>query len=71
LNDQETWEERGTPIDHSVGGIFSFIALKDQTLGVRDARGLLNVRKQLGSEEIREVKVSWVDSNPDSSATSI
>lgn len=68
MNDQKTREEAGAPTEDSVGGVFGFLALKYLTLGIRDVRGLLNVRKQLASEEIREVKVTWVDSNPDPSA---
>jgi hypothetical protein len=69
LNDQETREEVGTPIDNTVSSVFSFLSLKDNTFGIRDVRSLLNVGKQLASEEIREVKVTWVDSNPDPSVT--
>ena len=69
MNDQETREEAGTPIDNTVSRAFSFLSLKDDTFGIRDVRGLLNVGKQLASEEIREVKVTWVDSNPDPSVT--
>ena len=69
MNDQERQEEAGTRIDDSANGVFSFLALKNLTLGTRDVRGLINVRKQLSSEEIREVKVTWVDSNPDPSVT--
>ena len=68
MNDQKT-RAGDTPIDNSFGGVFCFLALKDLSLGVRDMRGLVNVRKQLASEEIREVKVTWVDSKPDPSAT--
>jgi len=69
LNDHETREEFGTPIYNTVSSVFSFLSLKDNTFGIRDVRGLLNVGKQLASEEIREVKVTWVDSSPDPSVT--
>ena len=68
MNDEKT-REGDTQIDDSVCGVFCFLALKDLLLGVRDMRGLVNVRKQMASEEIREVKVTWVDSKPDPSAT--
>jgi hypothetical protein len=70
LNDQGTREEEnGTPIDSVVTGATSSLAFKDGELDVRDLRGILNVRKQLESEEIREVRVTWVESNPDPSAS--
>ena len=68
MNNWETGEDAGKPSENAVVGVFGFLAMKDLSLGVRDVRGLLNVRKQLSSEEIREVKVTWVDSSPDPSA---
>jgi hypothetical protein len=69
LNEQETRGDGETPIDNSVCGVFGVLALKELTPGLRDVRGLLNVRKQMATEEIREVRVTWVDSKPDPSAT--
>jgi hypothetical protein len=70
LKDQEA-PGGGDTMDNSVSGVFSVLAVKDLALGIRDMRGLINVRKQLGSEEIREVRVTWVDSKPDPSAINI
>jgi len=71
LNDQETRGGPEAPIESAVRGPFGFLALKDHVLATKDIRGLLSVRKQLASEEIREVKVTWVDSSPDPFASSI
>lgn len=62
MNDQEPGDN-GTPLDNTVGGLHGSLALKELELEVTDVKGLLGVRKQLTSEEIREVRVTWVDSN--------
>jgi hypothetical protein len=69
LNDQGTREEDGTPIGTVVTGVSGSLSLKDDEVGVLDLRGVLNVRKHLAGEEIKEVQVTWVESNPDPSAS--
>jgi hypothetical protein len=71
LHDQETRNDGGTPFDSTVNGAFCYHSMKDDALGMRDVRCLLSVQKQLASEEIREVRVTWVDSSPDPPVTNI
>ena len=70
MDDQETrGKERLS--DKAVTGYALFLALKEVALQVTDLRGLLNVRKQVASDEVREVRVTWVDTNPDTPVTNV
>jgi hypothetical protein len=64
LNVQETPGESGL-VDQLANGFVTYLAVKEEGLAVTAVRSLLNLRKQLSSEEVREVRVTWVDSNQD------
>lgn len=45
------------------------LANREAALSVADIVRLLELQKQLASEEVREVKVTWVEFNPAPSVT--
>ena len=57
-------------IDEAINAFFEDLKNKDKKLSVSDAIRLLELRKQLASEQVREVKVSWVESSKSPSANS-
>ena len=50
-------------IDEAINAFFEDLKNKDKKLSVSDAIRLLELRKQLASEQVREVKVTWVESS--------
>jgi hypothetical protein len=48
-------------IDEALGCFFGSLAKGEVKMIVADALRLLELRKQLAQEEIREVKVKWVE----------
>jgi hypothetical protein len=50
-------------IDEAIKSFFEDLKNKEKKLSVSDAIRLLELRKQLASEQIREVKVTWVESS--------
>lgn len=51
-------------IDAVVNEFFNTLAKKEGKLSVADVQRLLDLRKQLAQDELREVRVKWVASNP-------
>ena len=70
-------DDQGAPsgavakIDAAVAGYLEALQTKEVKLNVGDVLRLLDLRKQLASNEIREVRVRWVESNPDPFAINI
>jgi hypothetical protein len=57
-------------IDDTISKFFESLEASEKKLSVADVIRLLELRKQLASDEIREVQVTWVESNMDPSAFS-
>ena len=51
-------------IDNAVMNFLTTLATKEVRLSVSDVMRLLELRKELAHNEIREVKVQWVESKP-------
>jgi hypothetical protein len=51
-------------IDVAVAGFLKALADKEVKLAVPDVLRLLELRKQMAYDELREVRVRWVESNP-------
>jgi len=69
MDDQRTPKDAVTKIDAVVAGYLDSLEAKEVKLSVVDVLRLLDLRKQLAGNEIREVRVTWVESNPDPFAT--
>ena len=54
----------GELIDEAVQGFLETLSAKEVKLTVTDTLRLLDLRKQLTRDELREVRVRWVESNP-------
>lgn len=56
-------------IDTAIENFFKTLKGDDKKLSVADVIRLLELRKQLASEQIREVKVTWVEASEIPSAS--
>jgi len=64
MDDEETYKGAVKLIDGAVMGFLEALATKEVKLAVADLLRLLDLRKQLLCDELREVRVQWVESNP-------
>src|SRR5579859_5027986 len=64
MDDPETYGNAVTLIDQAVNAFLNALADKQVKLAVADVLRLLDLRKQLAHDEIREVRATWVDSDP-------
>jgi 2-polyprenyl-6-methoxyphenol hydroxylase-like FAD-dependent oxidoreductase len=64
VDDQETSKNAGSLIDDAVHNFLTALAAQGVKLSVADVMRLLDLWKELARNEIREVRVRWVDSNP-------
>jgi hypothetical protein len=64
MDDQGTNQVAAALIDVAVSGFLNSLAEKEVKLTVVDVLRLLDLRKQLAQNELREVRVRWVESNP-------
>lgn len=67
MDDRTTKSETGNmeKIDSAINKFFESLEGSEKKLSVADAIRLLELRKQLASEAIREVTVTWVESKQD------
>jgi hypothetical protein len=63
MDDQVTEKSVVSLIDQAIARFLAGLDKNEVKLAVADAQRLLDLRKQLAQDEIREVKVTWVESN--------
>jgi len=71
MNEQEMRESAVESIDGAIKTFLAGLKTKDGKLGVTDVLRLLDLRKELAKDEVREVKVTWVESESDLFLTNI
>ena len=64
MDDRRTLEGSGELIDEALQGFLLTLKEREAKLTVCDTLRLLDLRKQLAHDELREVRVRWVESNP-------
>jgi hypothetical protein len=64
MDGERRLEGTGELIDGAVKGFLTALTANEVKLTVADVLRLLDLRKQLAHEELREVRVKWVESNP-------
>ncbi len=66
----ESQQARVANIDMAIEHFIDELSGDKVKLSVSDVIRLLDLRKELAHHELREVRVQWVESNPDPSAIS-
>jgi hypothetical protein len=61
--------ESAAIIDGAISNFLAGLGKKNLKLSVTDVMRLMDLRNQLEREQVREVRVTWVESNPELSAT--
>ena len=56
-------------IDGAITNFLAGLGKKGRQLSVSDVMRLMDLRTQLARDQVREVRVTWVESNPALSAT--
>jgi hypothetical protein len=64
MDDYGAPESAVTFIDDAIQKFLTTLGTQDFKLTVADVLRLLELRKQFAHDELREVRVRWVDSNP-------
>jgi hypothetical protein len=62
MND-ELKGERAELIDNAIDNFLNALSINEAKLSVGDVARLLDLRKEFARDEIREVRVKWVDFN--------
>jgi len=62
--DQETNRSAVQHIDAAVLTFITGLGNKETKLSVSDVMRLIDLRKEVAHDELREVRVTWVESNP-------
>lgn len=64
MDEQEKSHGDVAQIDGAISRFLDALAQNEVKLAVADVLRLLDLRKELGINEVREVRVRWVESNP-------
>ena len=65
MDEQGTDKSAVEQIDQAVQGFLAKLGSEETRLSVGDVMRLMELRKELARDQVREVKVTWVESNPD------
>jgi hypothetical protein len=65
MDEKETKKDPTSAIDEAVNGFINGLEKNGAKLSVTDVIRLLELRKQLAQDDVREVRVTWADSDPD------
>ena len=64
MDDNGKQSDAVSTIDHAVNRFLADLESEAVKLSVADVQRLLELRKQLAQDEVREVRVRWVESSP-------
>jgi hypothetical protein len=64
MTEQEMIEGTTEMIDRAIESFLGGLSKQEVKLSVGDIVKLLDLRKELARNEVREVRVQWVESNP-------